>query len=336
MRILLIAPEFYRYWDATRWGLQQLGHEVEVSVYDRRATLRDSYTYARDVHIPRRLRGQNPNPELQRRAHAILRGPLDAKNYDAVIVTNGAVVGSEIFEPLRGRGVPVVLWLQDELSRLIFHTVESMRVFTAVGTYSADDVALMQSHGLDAALVPNGFDPRLKVEGTPRQRDVVFIGARDAHRTAILQALTDQGLPVMAYGNQWSHRIRDRVRGLSWDRPDIRSRPNVSRAEASQILFDALCAVNIHVPGIQDGINPRTFEICGVGGLQATDRADISGYYDPGTEILLYSSVDELGELIRRAASDRAWAAQIREAARQRTLDEHTIVHRCRQLVDMM
>lgn len=44
MRILLIAPEFYRYWEATKWGLEQLGHEVEVSVYDRRATMRDSFS----------------------------------------------------------------------------------------------------------------------------------------------------------------------------------------------------------------------------------------------------------------------------------------------------
>lgn len=140
----------------------------------------------------------------------------------------------------------------------------------------------------------------------------------------------------MAYGNAWSHRLRDRARALSWTRPDIESRPNVTRTEASQLLFDALCAVNIHVPGIQDGISLGTFEICGIGGLRATDRLDIADYDEPGKELLQYVSVDELAELIRRAGGDPAWAGKIGAAARPRTLEEHTIVHRFRQLIDMM
>lgn len=317
-------------------GIRAAGHDVEVSVYDRRATLRDTYTYARDVHFPRKLQGKDPNPELRRRAHSIIRGPLDAGRYDAVVMTTGAVVGSEIFEPLRRRGIPVVLWLQDELSRLILFSMDSLKVFSAVGSYSANDVALMQQHDVNAALVPNGFDNRLALSGTPAGRDMVFIGARDPHREAVLTGLARHGLPVVAYGNAWSHRIRDRVRALSWERPDIKSFPNVTRAEASRLLYDALCAVNIHVPGIQDGINPRTFEICGVGGVQATDRADIGDYYEPGVELLTYHTVEDLADTIQRLARDPRRASEIRDAARQRTLAEHTIVHRCQQLIDMM
>lgn len=337
MKVLLIAPEFYGYWDAVRWGFEQLGHDVEVSVYDRRGSLRDSFTYAVDVHIPRKLRGRNPNPELRRRAHKIIGPPLSAGRYDSIVVINGAVVGSEIFEAARSRGIPVVLWLQDELSRLILHTTESLRVFSAVATYSARDVAALQSQGLNAALVPNGFDTRLELSGRPTSRDVVFIGARDAHRATVLTSLAAKGVPVVAYGNEWSHRLRDRARAMSWEqRPDLRSHPNVTRNEASHLLYDALCAVNIHVPGIQDGINPRTFEICGIGGVQATDRVDIADYYEPGKELLLYHSTDELAEMIQRIAAEPDVAASIRLAAKQRTLAEHTIVHRCRQLLGLM
>lgn len=336
MRILLIAPEFYGYWDATRWGLEQLGHDVAVSIYDRRARLRDSFTYARDVHIPRKFRGKNPNPELHRRALELLREPINRTDYDAVVVINGAVVGSEVFEPLRRRGIPVVLWLQDELSRLIFHTADSLRVFSGVGTYSAGDVAYLQSQNVNAELVPNGFDPRLVVQGEPSSRDVVFIGARSAHRESTLLALADAGVPVVAYGNDWSHRLRDRARALSWERPALSNRPNVTRAEASRLLYDALCAINIHVPGIQDGINPRTFEICGVGGLQATDRQDISTYYEAGRELLIYESIDELVAMIERVRVDRDFATAIRSAGRQRTLSEHTITQRCQQLINLM
>lgn len=336
MKILLIAPEFYGYWDAARWGFEQLGHEVEVSVYDRRATLRDSFTYAVDVHIPRKLRGRNPNPELHRRALEIVRPRLEGGNHDSIVVINGAVVGSEVFEDARRRGIPVVLWLQDELSRLIFHTVDSLKVFSGVGTYSARDVEFLRASGINSQLVPNGYDSRLALSGEPRSRDVVFIGARDAHRAEILTSLTMRGAPVVAYGNEWSHRLRDRARALSWERPDIKSRPNVTRDEASKLIYHSLCAVNIHVPGIQDGINPRTFEICGIGGVQATDRPDIASYYEPGKELLRYSSVDELADMVQRISAEPRLASSMRKAARKRTEAEHTIVHRCRQLVDLM
>ena len=309
---------------------------VQVSVYDRRATLLDSFTYARDVHLPRKLRGRNPNPELHRRAVKIVQPVLDARGFDAILVVNGAVLGSEIFASARRRGVPVVLWLQDELSRLIFHTIPTLGVFTAVGTYSHRDVEFMRSSGINAALVPNGFDNRLTISGEPRGRDVVFIGARDAHRESVLMSLSARGLPVAVYGNEWSTRMRHRARALSWTRPPLKNFPNVSRETASQLYYDALCAVNIHVPGIQDGINPRTFETNGVGGLQATDRFDIGDYYTPGEEILLYSSAEELGEMIAQVQRDPSWGRAVRQNARRRTLADHTIVHRCRQLVDMM
>lgn len=77
----------------------------------------------------------------------------------------------------------------------------------------------------------------------------------------------------------------------------------------------------------------RTFEACGVGGLQLIDRRDVTDYYDPGTEILPFSSEAELLELAERAIVDDRWGDRIREAARKRTLAEHTFWHRAKQLV---
>ncbi|MFZ2503141.1 MAG: glycosyltransferase, partial [Nocardioides sp.] len=97
-----------------------------------------------------------------------------------------------------------------------------------------------------------------------------------------------------------------------------------------RLFAEAAAAINIH--GDQDGLTMRTFEVCGMGGVQLIDRADLQGLYDDGAEVAAYGSTAELIELCRRAASDRAWAVGLREAGRARTLAEHTFDHRVHTL----
>lgn len=97
-------------------------------------------------------------------------------------------------------------------------------------------------------------------------------------------------------------------------------------------MCDAIAVLNVHGAG-HDGFNPRTFEASGVGGLQIIDREDVSTYYEPGSEILVFHSVDEITELVERARNDIAWADGIRARARTRTLAQHTYAHRCADLL---
>ena len=46
----------------------------------------------------------------------------------------------------------------------------------------------------------------------------------------------------------------------------------------------------------------------------------------------MFGSADELVELARRAVADDRWGDRLRDAARRRTLAEHTFAHRARAL----
>ena len=59
-------------------------------------------------------------------------------------------------------------------------------------------------------------------------------------------------------------------------------------------MAGARASLNLH--GDQDGFTMRTFEACGVGGLQIVDRADVDSLYDPGSELLVFNSTQELVE----------------------------------------
>jgi spore maturation protein CgeB len=180
--------------------------------------------------------------------------------------------------------------------------------------------------------VPLAFDPTFVHARIPSD-EVVFIGARYPGRTAVLTELCARGVPVRAVGSDWSHRTLDRLRTWSWQRPEVPACPSVARGIGAGLMAGAAATINIH--GDQDGFTMRTFEASGVGALQLIDRADVEMHYEPGVEILPFSSVAEIADLVARAGREPRWASRIRAAARARTLAEHTFAHRARALEDL-
>ena len=160
--------------------------------------------------------------------------------------------------------------------------------------------------------------------------EVVFVGARYPGREALLTDLATSGVPVRAYGRDWSGHPVDRLRTWRLRQPPVPHGRDLPRADAYAVMAGARATLNVH--GDQDGFTMRTFEACGVGALQLVDRADVSRHYEPGVELAVFGSPEEAAELARRAATDRPWADGLRAAGRARTLAEHTFVHRARDL----
>lgn len=331
MKVLLVSPKFHGYWSSIAYGFESLGHSVESVIYDE---LPNTW-----VQIANKLRIEIPEQMGVDRRHAarILatsRTSLAMQGIepDVVFVVKGDVLDPSLWVALRQRGVPVVLWLYDELRRTD-HTDESLGVFTAIATYSREDRKALAEKSFVTKTVANGFDERLVPSGEPRGTEIAFVGARYPGRSALLTELTLRGLPVRAYGRDWSHRLVDRVRTLDWLRPAVPGSPDVSRAEAAQIHHDAVAALNIS--GDQDGFSTRLFEVCGVGAVQLIDRADVNDFYEPGQDLLVFKGADDLVALVERVIGDRVWADRIRDSGRARTLAEHTFTHRCSELLEL-
>lgn len=80
---------------------------------------------------------------------------------------------------------------------------------------------------------------------------------------------------------------------------------------------------------------PRTFEAAMAGTTQLffVESLEIVDYYAPGTEVLLYNSVREFRECIEAMVGDRTRCLAIAAAAQQRTLREHTYLHRAQTML---
>ncbi len=331
-RLLLISPAFHGYWRGLEAAFSSLGYVVQTHRYDEHATL-SAKLRVKAIELGRRLPGrteQHPHaPEgIDERATAGALAAVAQANPDRVLLIKADSFGSALWERLAARGRPYGLWLYDEVRRTR-HTPQTLAHAGALASYSPKDVADLRAAGHAVTWVPGGFDTSVTAS-TRSTPEVVFIGARYPNRERLLTHLHAAGIPVRAYGRDWSGHPLDRLRTWRVGTPGVPAARDVSRADAYGLMAGARASLNVHHD--QDGFTMRTFETPGVGGFQLLDRADVSAFYEPGTEVAVFSSPDEAVDLARRAAVDRAWADRIRAKGQARTLAEHTFVHRARAL----
>lgn len=319
-----MVPAFHGYGNSIAGALRRAGHDVTVHPYDANATLSDKVRTKVLHELPGRL-GSPAGDRARRqmltdRAVEALRGSRP----DVVITVKGDALAQGYWEAVDQSGAQQLLWLYDELARMSFdEAVIASR--PSIVSYSPHDVGALEARGLRVGHVLDAFDHTIPFSPVP-SGDVVFVGARYPDRTRILTGLHERGVPVRAYGRDWSHHPLDRLRTWELGRPDLPSARDVDRATAYGVTAGAVAALNSHTD--QDGFTMRTYELPGTGSLQLIDRPDVDQLYEPDREVLVFSGLDELAELCGRARTDRSWARAIADRGRVRTLAEHTFDHR--------
>lgn len=322
--LLLVSPRFHGYYKTIAASLTKLGYRVLTHVYDAPGTFVER-TRNKILHdLPERLRPAS----LEGAVTDIAIARLAEVNPDIVLVVKGDQLGDEWWQALQSSGARYGTWMYDELRRMRF-SEDQLKVVGPIASYSPADVLNLRSRGFEAIDVPLAYDADLPVVPAI-EPSITFVGARYPGREKMLKALQLAGVPVKAYGKQWSRHPWDMVRTRQFSDPGIATGRDLDRSHAYGVMAASPATLNIH--GDQDGFTMRTFEAPGVGGLHIVDRIDVDRYYDPGTEVLTYSSEDELIDLCRRVLADPAWAQTIREAGCRRTLAEHTFGERVKLL----
>ncbi|WP_138442310.1 CgeB family protein [Sinomonas susongensis] len=322
--LLLVTPAFHGYHRSIARAFAGRAYDVVTHCYDAFETFADKLRNKACFELPARF-GREESGQAEawatRRALAVLREVRP----DRVVVIKGDTLGAEFWQELDRRSIPRILWLYDDLARHRY-TEAFLRGVGPVVTYARAEARQLSERGIASTFVPNAFDPELALPSPRRNGEVVFVGARYPNRVDLLTQLSEAGVPVRAYGRQWSHHPFDRLRTWELVRPSVPSERDIPLDRAYAVQAEAAAAVNIHGP--QAGLAMRTFEVPGMGGLQLADRPDIGEFYDIGKETLVFESAAELVELATRAQRDRVWSERIREAGRRRSLAKHTFAHR--------
>lgn len=191
------------------------------------------------------------------------------------------------------------------------------------------DAGCMNYHYLPMAFDTHADVPEInKSEGIR----VSFVGAPYPNRVHFFSEFLDDGFQI--YGEDWNkHPIPPVITG---DR-------RITENEAYHIYRRSHVNINLHsspFPGEFGGgdfVNPRTFELAGLGAFQLTDmRKLLTLHFDPGDEVIALTSWADMKRAAKYFLEHDQERKAIAEKARARVLKEHTYRHRAEEIIELL
>lgn len=267
-------------------------------------------------------------------ANRRLRDRVVAEKPDLVLVFKGLLVSRDTVEAVKASGSLAFCFNPDspfgslpgEVTEELRRALSAWDCYFIWGRFL---VERLYSTGLGRVeYLPFAWDPERMPFQAPAESPrygVSFVGTHSEHREQWLGELTDLDLHV--WGPRWTEArsdVRQSVRGslVTWP-------------EFSDIVRDSAVSLNIPFPRNIPGHNMRTFEIPGCGGLQLSNAAsEIADFFEPGKEILLFRTVEELREQASWAIAHPEERRAIASSGHGRVTEE-TYVHRARRIVDV-
>jgi len=171
------------------------------------------------------------------------------------------------------------------------------------------------SRYLPLAVDPEQFQP----SHTSRNPQLLFVASRTGFRESVVRGLRE---PARVIGTDWSalaiqgfHHVQNR---------------KIDRAALIRLYQRHQAVLNVrNEANVEHGLNQRSFEPLACGAVVLNDHlVDLPRCFEPGREILVYHSADELNDLVARLQREPDFATRIAAAGRQRVLAEHTYAHR--------
>jgi spore maturation protein CgeB len=270
-----------------------------------------------------------------------------ARGADVVVKASGVGVLDDLLEEAvpdaRGHGL-AVFWDVDApatLARLEANEEDPLRAlvprYDLVLTYGGGEPVVQRYRALGAnECVPvyNALDPETHYPVPPDPRfeaDLAFLGNR----------LPDREARVEEYFLQAARLVPARrflLGGAGWDDrplpPNVRLLGHVSTNEHNAFNCSPLAVLNVlRETMATNGWSPatRVFEAAGAGACLISDAWEgIEAFLEPGREVLVADSGEEVAALVERLSPDVA--RRVGDAARARVLAEHTYAHRAEQV----
>ena len=181
--------------------------------------------------------------------------------------------------------------------------------------------------------LPAAFDPNLEFpadEGN-HKIPVSFVGAPYSNRVHFFGKLRRPDFEI--YGEEWCKYPNPAV--------EIGDR-RISGKEAREIYQRTLINLNLHSHSEPcwpsgDFVNPRTFELAGLGAFQLTDmRKLLTLHFDPANEVVALSSWEDMVKAIDYFLEHEEEREAFVKKAQERVLKEHTYKHRAQEILSII
>jgi spore maturation protein CgeB len=271
-----------------------------------------------------------------------------ARSADVVVKASGVGVFDELLEAevaaLDRPGLTTIFWDVDApatLERVRATPSDPFRAliprFNLVFTYGGGDPVVRGYEALGArrcAPIYNALDPETHFEVAPDPRfhcDFALLANRLPDRERRVEefflrpAAALPGLRFLLGGSGWQDKVMP---------PNVRYVGHVYTADHNAFNASARAVLNVARDSMASvGFSPatRVFEAAGAAACLVTDAWEgIELFLEPGREVLVARSGDDVAEILRAITPERARA--IGRAAKQRVLAGHTYAERARQV----
>jgi spore maturation protein CgeB len=231
---------------------------------------------------------------------------------------SGEIVTPETVREIANIGIPMVnLCLNDKeafvgkvKNGLAMGARDISRYFGLCWTSTEDALKKYCVEGALPIYLPEGANLDIhKPYDLKKAIDVSFVGQRYGNRPEVIRKLNDCGIRVEAYGYGW---------------------PNGSLSTEEMVKMYSRSKINLGfggVAGYKDRycLKGRDFEIPMSGGLYLTEyHSELAGFYNFGTEIMVYKDFNDLLSKIRYLLLNPKEADEIRKKGMLRARREHT------------
>lgn len=327
MKILFVAPyhgpthSSGRLW--AKW-LRRLGHEVTVFDYRQAVIPERWYTKVRGGRRLQRFLMQF------RLLQVATRRP-----YDLIFVLKGETIFPSTIARIRQhyKGL-IVNWMGDEPTH--FPNIRSAFPFyNCIFLTDQGWVQTVRQMGYRAEHLPYGCDPEIhrretltKEEWQRFKSDICYVGRRDEREEWLARlSMNRRILKIWGYG--WEET------SLAALRPYIAGSA-LNEEEMVKAFNAARIVLNLQPTQLITGVNYKTHEIAGSGAFQLTDfKPEVAEMYEPGKEIVVFYSPEEIPELVERYLQDDRERQRIADAAQKRAYADHTLERRVRRMLEI-
>jgi len=259
-----------------------------------------------------------------------------AKKYkpDLLLVMKGGTLYPGTINKINKLGIKTVNWTLDEpfgkyLKLNKITNIEEYDYFFVFDPYYLKELKEINPHSY---YLPCAGSPDVQKEIVPiNQRkyicDVGFLGSHMPNREKLLNHLTNYDLKIWGY--RWNN-----IEG-----------PLKKHVQHNILTGKEMCKcfnltkinLNIHFPHSIESVNLRTFEILATNSFQLCDYfKEIPNLFKMDKEIVCYKDAEELKEKIEYYLDNEEERLKIAKAGQLRTLNEHTVFHRIKEILRVM
>lgn len=173
--------------------------------------------------------------------------------------------------------------------------------------------------------VPQGFDHLLAHGSGAPKSSSLLVGAPGQRRQDLVRNVLRAELDLELVGTFWPDVFAPEPH-LEMNGSDLPQSAVAAMTTNARVCLNARWAPNT-------GINPRAFEIAARVVLVTDDQA-IDDMFEPGSEALVWESLDQAVELLQEANMNRSATEKVASSGQRRAFADHTLAHRFKFLLN--